>query len=91
MKFKNTTPIWPERSTPEDLEMERGITKVIQYGDRVIAICHERLNNDYYFAVYVFSDEGRTCEDEVLLDCADASGAPDEGHAIENGIWACNH
>lgn len=89
MKFRFTEPIWPERSTPEDLEMERGITKVIQYGDCVIAICYERLNNDYYSAVYVFSGEGRTCEDEVLLVSADASGSPDEGHAIESGIWAC--
>lgn len=89
MKFNFREPIWPSRSTPEDLEMDRSITKVIKYDNYIIAICYSRLEDEYFDAVYVYSGEGRTCEDEVLLE---AIGSPtaDEGHSIEGAIATIN-
>ena len=91
MKYNFGNPIFPARSTPEDLEMERGITKVIQYGDRIIAIYQNNRGDEYFDATYVFIGAGRTCEDEVILDSIGGSPSPDEGHAIEGAIWAINH
>ena len=85
--MKNYKMAWPERSTPEDLEMDRRIALVINYGSYVIAIASD-CNNRYYAAIYSRMDEFKpyesiySCEDEIFFEREITSSFPDEGHAI---------
>lgn len=85
--MKNFKMAWPERSTPEDLEMDRRICMVINYGSHVIAIT-SNCGNSYHAAVYSRIDEFKphesiySCEDEIFMDREIAGLYPDEGHAI---------
>ena len=84
--MKNYKMAWPERSTPEDLEMDRRIALVINYGSHVIAISSER----YGFSAAIYDriesfkpwETIYTCEDEIFIDREIAGSYPDEGHAI---------
>ena len=84
--MKNYKMAWPERSTPEDLEMDRRIALVINYGSYVIAISSERYG--FKAAIYSRMDEFKpyesiySCEDEIFFEREITSSFPDEGHAI---------
>lgn len=92
MKIANGNAKWPERSTPEDLEMERGISMVIDYRQYVIAIAFGTLGLEYHAAIYTrgFDDHNDgaiySCEDEVFLSEALEGTFQDNGRAIEAAI-----
>ena len=84
--MKNFKMAWPKRSTPEDLEMDRRIELVVNFGAYVIAITSNRRGYEYEAAIYGRGrDESSapySCEDEIFINREIAGSYPDEGHAI---------
>ncbi len=69
-------------STPEQLEMQ-GL-KTIGYGTKTICLgyFYRPDGNCYYAAVYEFTGEGHTCEDECFL-TGISENHKDEGSALK--------
>lgn len=78
----------PESSTPEELEIRFNHSKFLTFGEQVLMAGY-RYNglddNGYYGAIYGFTSDKHSCEDEIRLIKISDELFADDGHAIE---WA---
>ena len=80
----------PERTTPEELETCFMYSKFLTFGGRFLmaGYRYNGLHKDgYYGAIYEFTSERHTCEDEIRLVKVSGEFFPDDGHAMK---WAMN-
>ena len=87
MKITNKLGL-PENTTPEELEIRFYYSKFLTFGNRVLMAGYRcnGLNEDcYYGAVYEFTSQKHTCEDEIRLVKVSGGFFQDDGHAIK---WA---